>query len=206
MEDFDWNWEYLERHQIHAMWEECVQTLIRQQPCGQKEIAESIIQTIEAREKRRKNPYKTVAFVLGLKMLPVNDIINDFVRQHSNEFCVVDVPPSTPLQVVEAMINRSDKDNVLVTGFPSSLTDLIVFEAKSFQSRGCIFLTYHGFQAMPSTEGQNSDQKGEMDDFIYNVNPLVSYFRAVGRCAEVQCDSAEVNPFQVMKRFFLKKE
>jgi hypothetical protein len=192
MEDIEWAREYLERHQIHELWEECVQELVLQQHKGKEEITACINACVIGAERRKLQPAKHVTFAIGVAKTNYHEVVQAAAEKHG-ACTVIAATASMDAEEVGRQVSTAIEDTVIVTDFPRTISDAIAFEANTFIAKATVAFVF-------ADSAENPASQEDRDDFIENVNPVASYYKAVGRHGEIVVDDPKANGLDLLVR------
>lgn len=122
----EWSREYLERHKIHRILEDCVEDLVVEQPPTNEGIVKTITQRLETIRRRFDHPQQKVVLVLWdpLSASKFRGAID--VAANSCGASVVDARGKNADEVRDMLITSADRAFIL--NFPSTVGEAIAFE------------------------------------------------------------------------------
>lgn len=193
MEDYGWAREYLRRHDIHGVWEACMAELVLHQHTDKDAITKCVVDVVEGAERRKTDPAKDIIFCIGLPDTQLTDVVAEVVAgdpliDH------VQVGPNESAAAVGVRCNGSNKETVVVTGFPRTIEDAIAFESRACVAKACVV-----FASQNALHDPASEDKERLAQYWQHVNPVAAYYRAVGRLVECAVDSAKTSPLAVLR-------
>jgi hypothetical protein len=122
----EWSREYLQRHKIHRILEDCVEDLVVEQPPTNEGIVKTITQRLETIRRRFDFPQQKVVLVLfdPLSASKFRDSVD--VAANSCGASVVDAKGRSADEVRDMLITSADRAFIL--NFPSTVGEAIAFE------------------------------------------------------------------------------
>jgi hypothetical protein len=122
----EWSREYLQRHNIHRIMEDCVEDLVVEQPSTNDGIVKTITQRLETIRRRFDFPQQRVVLVLSdpFSQAKFRDAVD--VAANSCGASIVDGKGLRAEDVRDLLVAAADKAFIL--NFPGTVGDAIAFE------------------------------------------------------------------------------
>lgn len=190
LENFDWDRAYLARHNIHHVFEDCVEDLVIQRPQTKAAITSCIVSRIRAVRDAKQKPAKRVFFCIGQQDIApfataLAAVAEDGVAS-ATEVIAVDAK-SVDIAKLVTDVSGSVAKNVFLVGFPLTITQAVNFEAAFGQAhQTLLFVTSTGYETdkdyLPVAAGPVRTA------YFKDVNPVAQHYRAIGRLSVVLTD------------------
>ena len=193
LENFDAAREYLARHQIHRLFEDCIEDLVVSRPTDKEGITNCIVSRVETVNGKKKEPSMKCFFALGLDELDVDKTLQGALRVVNDATVVRCAPPNgnsaTEVSKSLSPITSCGKPNCFITGFPASLAQAMTTEAVLGEvKQAVVFISSTGYDAdtlCPKDANSETYKK-----YLKQVHPIATYYKALGKLTVCHVDSS----------------
>jgi hypothetical protein len=171
--------EYLERHNIHRLWEDCVEDLVLSQPKSTSEITACIVNRVASIRRRFEAPEKKVVFVIAAPNVDVTQVV-----QQASQDCeaVVLDGANKDAELIRQDLLMAESKSIFVINYPPNVGEAIAFEGTCGKPQKAVFFRSSSFLK----DTARSDPK--FAKYIHGPNAVAEYYSAKGQLVAEDSD------------------
>ena len=182
--------EYLERHNIHRLWEDCVEDLVTSQPKSTPEITKCIVDRVESIRRRFEAPEKKVVFVIVSPNVDVTELVQQVAQEC--DAVVLDGSNKDAELIRQDLLMTATKP-AFVLNYPPSVGEAIAFEGTFGKPQKAIFFYSPSFLK----DTARSDMR--FSEYIHGPNTVAEYYSAKNQLEVINNDQPNKAPRLVLK-------
>jgi hypothetical protein len=189
----EWSREYLQRHNVHRILEDCTEDLVVEQPNTKEGIVKTIIQRLETIRRRFDSPQQKVILVLADPISQTSFRSHVDVAASSCGAGIIDGEGLSAEAVRDPLSTAGDK--VFIVNFPSSIGSAIAFE-------GC-FGKPHKVALFEDSKFLANSRRSDVAfiDFTKGPNSVAQLYRAKEQLVSVKDATPDVASSTLMSCF-----
>lgn len=181
LENFDAAREYLARHQIHRLFEDCTEDLVINRPAEKEGITKSIISRVDAVREAKRQPTTSTILCIGLDENKIEAALEPALRGKDDAVVLRTPIPgghsALDLQKTVSHIRTAATKNVFVTGFPASLAQAMTYESLAGDIKRAVLFIPTGYDS--KTHMPTDTNSAEYKQYLKKVHPIATYYQAL---------------------------
>lgn len=168
----NWPRDYLQRHNIHRAFEDCVEQLIMKRPQGREAIAECIVARLKLIHASIENPPQTYIVLLAAGKAQ-NQLWEAAEKSASQQGAkAINAAGKSPEEIAKEIRSLSPQSKFYIVNLNSSIHNMMQLEGVLGIAKQLIFVTSKDFQQ-------------DEEHFLRECNPLLELFRSRGRFFQI---------------------
>ena len=197
LENFDEAREYLARHNIHRLFESCIEDLVVARPNNKDGITQCIVDRVDTSASAKKTPgaqSTKYIFCLGLDDLEIDKALESALRGTDKSAGIVKCPPSShhaahEMQRVVAVVKDTCLQYCFITGFPGTLAQAMGFEAVGGDIvQAVVFQSSTGYDE--ASNCPKDDASETYKKYLHEVHPIATYYAALNKLTVCHVDAS----------------